>query len=311
MSMKIIDIRNRPAFLHDFYGARAGTPEFDTAKWLNQRVGSKDTTHFIRSQTLEGYLSEIREAGIDKATVIGRDTPGIKNLNEEIADLVSGRHELIGVGSVDPQRIGTEGAVAEAERAVKGLGLAAINLEPGFLSPAIAFDDPALLPIYDALQSWNVPVFLMSGPTTPDLRFNDPAAVGRVARAFPQLPIVVHHGLWPHVNEIIGVAFRYANVHIVPDMYIFLPGGGLYVEAANGFLRDQLLFGSSHPFRAMRQSVDDYAALGFKSDVLDRVFYENARRVLKLPEGAALARSAGASKRARKGKSQHLEGQRS
>lgn len=281
MSTKIIDIRNRPAFLHDFYGARTGTPEFEIAKWLNQRVGSKDTTHFVRSQTLDGYLAEIRDAGIDKATVIGRDTPGIKNLNDEIADLVAGHDELIGVGSVDPQRIGTEGAVREAERAVKTLGLAAINLEPGFLAPALAFDDPALLPIYDALQSWSVPVFLMSGPTTPDLRFNDPAAVGRVARAFPNLSIVVHHGLWPHVNEIIGVAFRYANVFIVPDMYIFLPGGSLYVEAANGFLQDQLLFGSSHPFRAMRQSVEDYAALGFKSRVLDLVFYENAKRLLK------------------------------
>lgn len=27
------------------------------------------------------------------------------------------------------------------------------------------------------------------------------------------------------------------------DMYIFLPGSPLYVEAANGFLADQLLFG--------------------------------------------------------------------
>lgn len=306
MSRKIIDIRNRPAFLHDFYGARAGIPEFETAQWLNRRVGSKDAMHFVRSQTQEGFLAEIRDAGINKATVIGRDTPAIKNLNDEIADLVVGHDELVGVGSVDPQRIGTQGAVDEAERAVKKLGLQAINLEPGFLSPAIHFDDPLLLPIYDALQSWNVPVFLMSGPTTPDLRFNDPAAIGRVARGFPRLPIVVHHGLWPHVNEIIGVAFRYANVHIVPDMYIFLPGGSLYVEAANGFLRDQLLFGSSHPFRAMRQSIDDYAALGFKSDVLDLVFYENARRLLRLSD-VPPARSASARRGPRKGAATHSD----
>ena len=80
----------------------------------------------------------------------------------------------------------------------------------------------------------------------------------------------------------IGVAFRYENVHLVPDMYIFQPGGSLYVEAANGFLRDQLLFATSYPFRAMRQTVDDFLNLGFKDEVLDGVLYRNAERVLKL-----------------------------
>jgi hypothetical protein len=65
MAGRIVDIRNRPAFLHDFYGARRGTPEFDTAKWLNARTGSKDPEHFVRSQSVDGYLDEIHSAGID------------------------------------------------------------------------------------------------------------------------------------------------------------------------------------------------------------------------------------------------------
>jgi predicted TIM-barrel fold metal-dependent hydrolase len=282
MTQRIIDIRSRPALLHDFYGAREGTAEFDTATWLNRRVGSEEPTHFARSQTLNGYLNEVRSAGVWKSVVIGRDTPAIQNLNDEIFSLTSPHDELVGVGSVDPQRLGVKGAIEEAGRAVETLGLRAINLEPGFGGEAVHFDDPIYLPIYDALQSWGVPVFLMSGPTTPDLKFNDPATVARVARAFPKLQIVVHHGFWPHVNEIIGVAFRYANVTIVPDMYIFLPGGKLYVEAANGFLRDQLAFGSSFPFRAIGQSIRDYQALGFKDDVLEAVLFENANRLLSL-----------------------------
>lgn len=282
MPRTIIDIRNRPAFLHDFYGARRGTPEFETAVWLNGRTGAADVEHFVRSQTPDGFLQEIRRAGIAAAVVIGRDTPAIRNDNDEIATLAASAPELVGVGSVDPHRLGVEGAVAEAERAVKELGLRAINLEPGFGAPARAFDDPLLLPVYDALQDWDVPVFLMSGPTTPDLAFNDPSAIGRVARAFPRLQVVVHHGAWPRVDEIIGVAFRYANVTLVPDMYIFQPGGRLYVEAANGALADQLAFGSSHPFRPMAQSVEDYARLGFRDDVLEKVFFRTASRLLKI-----------------------------
>jgi len=112
-----------------------------------------------------------------------------------------------------------------------------------------------------------------------------------VAAAFPELKIVCFHGFWPYVNEIIGVAFRHANVFIVPDMYLFLPGGGLYVEAGNGFLRDQLLFGTSYPFRAMKQTVDDFLALGWKDEVLDLILHENAERVLGL-QTEALVRHA-------------------
>lgn len=282
MSRKIIDLRSRPAFLHDFYGATPGTPGFDAARWLNRRVGAHDDSHFTRSHTLDGFLADVREAGITAAAIIGRDTPGVSTSNDRVHELVAGRPELIGVGSVDPVRQGTAAAVAEAGRAVTALGLKGINLEPGFLDPAIPFDDPSLLPVYDACDQLKVPVFLMTGPTTPDPRFNDPAPVGRIARSFPGLNIVIHHGFWPHVADIIGIAFRYPNVHIVPDMYLFLPGSRLYVEAANGFLRDQLLFGTSFPFRPMKQTVDDFLKLGFDGAVLDGLLFDNARRLLAL-----------------------------
>ena len=282
MTKRIIDIRNRPAFLHDFYGARRGTPEFDAAKWLNARTGSKDPEHFTRSQSETGYLDEIRSAGIDFAVLIGRDTPAIKNDNDQIASLVSRHPELVGIGSVDPDRLGPAAAVVEAERAVKTLGLRGINLEPGFGAPPRHFDDQVFHPVYEALEAWRTPVFLMTGPTTPDLAYNNPDAIGRVARSHPRLPIVVHHGAWPRVNEIIGIAFRCANVTLVPDMYIFQPGGALYVEAANGALSEQIAFGSSFPFRAMAQSIADYERLDFRDDVRERLFFANAAGLLGL-----------------------------
>ena len=277
----IIDLRNRPAFLHEFYGARKDTDGYATALWLNARTGSQAPEHFVRSQSEDGYLAEIRASGFRASVVIGRDTPAIRNDNDEIHALVSRHPELIGAGSVDPQRLGRR-AVDEAERAVKQLGLKAINLEPGFGAPAIAFDDPLLFPVYEALTEWNVPVFLMTGPTTPDLAFNNPDAIGRVARRFANLQIVVHHGAWPRAAEIIGVAFRYANVTLVPDMYIFQPGGQLYIEAANGALADQVAFGTSYPFRAMKQSAENYQRLGFSDAALEKVMFANANRLLSL-----------------------------
>ncbi len=282
MKTQIVDMRSRPSFLHDFYGATPGTAEYDVVKWLNRRVGSKNDEHFTRSKTIEGFVEEIREAGITAAVIVGRDTPGIKHSNDQIKEITGGHNELVGIGSVDPHSLGIKAAVAEVERAVKKLGLKGINVEPGFGNPPMKADDPLLYPIYDACDQLGVPVCIMSGPTSPSLELTDPAPVGRVARAFPKLAIVCYHGFYPYVNEIIGVAFRYENVCVVPDMYIFCPGGSLYVEAANGFMKDQFMFGSSYPFRAMGQSVEDYRKLGFRDEVMGQVFYENAKRVLKL-----------------------------
>lgn len=279
---KIIDLRSRPSFLHDFYGATPGTKEYEVAKWLNRRVGSKHDEHFIRSHTQEGFIAEVRESGITTAVVVGRDTPGLSIPNDRIREITSPYRELIGIASVDPQTQGVTAALAEVERAIKQLGLRGVNVEPGFGNPPVAADDAQFLPIYDACAQLGVPVFIMSGPTTPNLEHTDPAPIGRIARQFPSLPIVVYHGCYPYVNEIIGVAFRYENVHVVPDMYLFQPGSNLYVEAANSFMHDQLLFATSYPFRAMRQTVDDFLNLGFKEEVLDHVLYKNAERVLKL-----------------------------
>lgn len=282
MAKKVIDMRSRPSFLHDFYGKTPGTPEYEVVKWLNGRVGSKNVEHFTHSKDVSSFVKEIKATGIKASVIVGRDTPGIKHSNDEIHLLVKGRKVLVGVGSIDPHRWGVRAAVKEVERAVRVLGLKAINVEPGFGNPPRSCDDPMLFPIYDACDQLGVPVSIMSGPTAPSLDTVRPAAVGHVAKSFPNLSIICYHGFYPFVNEIVGVAFRWPNVYIVPDMYIFTPGGGLYVEAANGCLRKQILYGSSYPFRPMAQSIKDYRSLGFNEGVIDDVMYGNASRVLKL-----------------------------
>ena len=275
-------MRSRPAYLHDFFGATPGTAAFETAKWLNRRVGSQDDIHFQRSYTLEGYLKEIADAGVNKAIVVGRETPGLTINNDEIAALVGQSDLLVGLGSVDIQTRGEKDTIAEINRAINTFGFRAINIEPGFGEPALQADNPVFYPVYEECLHFDVPVCLMSGPTTPDFDYAHPNAVARLARRYPQLKIICFHGYYPYVNEIVGAAFRYDNIYLVPDMYIFQPGSQLYVEAANSFLADQLLFGSSYPFREMKQSVEDFAALGFKESVLDKVLYQNAERLLKI-----------------------------
>ncbi len=278
---QVIDMRLRPPFLHRFFGAETGTDEFALVEWVNRRVGARPGDAFSSYRDVADVVGGMDRAGIGLGVVVGRSTPTVRVSNDAVAGLVGeAKGRLVGVGSVDPQALGRDGAVAEARRAVDGLGLVGINLDAGFYETAVRADDESLMPVYEACLALGVPAFVMSGPTTPDLAFNDPLAIDRVAGVFPGLRIVVCHGCYPRIDEMIGVAFRRENVFVSPDMYVFAPGGGRYVEAARGFLGDQLVFGSSFPFRPMAQSVADFRALGLPAEVEAKVMGGNATRAL-------------------------------
>lgn len=285
----VIDMRCRPAFLHRFFGAEPGTPEFDTVRWMNRRLGSSDVDHFTRSRDLPSLVAELDDAGIARAVVVARSTPTVRVLNDEVAALArQSEGRLIGVASVDPLHLGREGALMEGRRAVTTLGLAGINFDTGFYATGLRADDERLMPLYQLCAELRVPAFVMSGPTTPDLRLNDPLAVDVVARAFPSLSIVCCHGFWPNIEGMLSVAFRNENVFVSPDMYVFAPGGGRYIEAANGFLAGQLLFGTSYPFRPLAQSLQDFLALGLSATAQRRAMWDTPAALFGLAASSAV-----------------------
>lgn len=279
----VVDMRARPSFLHSFFGADPESDAFETVRWMNRRLGSTDIDHFTHARDLPSFCRELDRANIDVAVMVGRSTPSVRISNDLLATLSresGGR--LLGVGSVDPQLFPGQLTAAEAERCLKELKLVGVNVDPAFLAEPISHDDAALFPIYEVCAAAGAPVFMMSGPTTPDLRRNDPLAVDRVARAFPTLAIVCCHAFYPRIDEMIGVAFRNENVFVSPDMYLFAPGGARYADAAKGFLADQLLFGSSYPFRPLAQSVSELLSLGLDEERVEKIAWRNSARLLRL-----------------------------
>ena len=281
----IVDLRNRPSWLHKFFGSTPGTPEYDVVRWLNKRVGSLDVDHFTKSPDMKNFLAEMDAASISTAVMVARSTPTVRVSNIDVAEAArESNGRLLGVASVDVQQLGLQKALSQADHAITKLGHRGLNIDAGFYETALKADDRTLFPLYELCQSLNVPAFILSGPTTPDLTLNDPTAIDRVAAQFPKLQIVVCHGCYPHVDAMIAVAFRRENVFVSPDMYMFSPGGKLYIEAANGFMQDQYLFGTSYPFRPMRQSVSDLRAIGLTPMALEKASFRNACRLLKLDE---------------------------
>lgn len=175
-------------------------------------------------------------------------------------------------------------AVADVDIAITKLGLKGITIEPGFHQPALHADNPRFYPVYQRCQELGAIVaFTISGLLGPDLSYSNPEAVDRVAADFPNLKIVVAHAFWPWVTQSCGIAFRRPNIYLLPDAYgIGMPGYTHWVDAANIYMQDRLLFGSSFPVLGVEQAIEGYSALPYKPGVMEKVLYRNAAELLGL-----------------------------
>lgn len=284
----IIDFRGRPP-----------TPEYMTyfdasrVEWIAERVGAKGLSQAFLDVSLDGFFKEMEGAGIDYTVALGRNSPemmvGERRFaagiipNSHVLDLQTRfPDKVIGFAGVDVTNK-IHDALAEIDEFVAEKGLKGVFIEPQRSNGHP--DDPSIFPIYERCIALDVPVSIMSGPFAgPDISFSDPARIDAVATRFPSLKIIVGHGCWPYVTEIIAVAFKHANVYVSPDIYHFTPGSEPYIEAANGFMADQLLFGTAYPIRRLKQTVEDFKSLPLKPESLEKALGENARRLLGIEE---------------------------
>lgn len=123
----------------------------------------------------------------------------------------------------------------------------------------------------------------MAGATA-DFTYTAPECLDRVMADFPRLTIFCSQGGWPWVQEIVSLAFRRPNLYLCPDTYLLgLPGTDDYIRAANGFLSDQMLFGTAYPFCPLEEYVSRFRQLPLKPEAMETMLWRNAHRLLAMP----------------------------
>ena len=276
----VIDFRLRPP-LHGFLGTlmyAAG----ERRDGFTRTVGFEPSPA-AQQQDMGLLLAEMDEAGVDRGVVVGRLAGTLGSVaNEDVAAIVADHApRFIGAASIDPTS--RKGACDTITHCV-AQGFKAINIEPGSYPVPLYADDRRLYPIYAHCEDLGVPVIMMVGGTAgPDLSYSDPIRTDRVLADFPKLDVVVAHGGWPWVNEILHVAFRRSNLWLSPDMYFSrMPGWEEYVKAADGFLSDRMLYASSFPFCPVKDYKTWFESLPIRGHNLDKVMGGNAQRLLRL-----------------------------
>ncbi|MFC1940275.1 amidohydrolase family protein [Chloroflexota bacterium] len=277
--MKIIDFR-----------CRIPTPEFN---YVLEAEGGEFFDRFgytkPSSLTMESFFDILKEAGISKIVSASRDIEtarGRKIPLEHIAKMQKLYPEkIIGFGGVDCLK--GYGAIKDIEKAAE-LGLKGIMIDPNLCS--VLSNDKRLYPIYARCQQLGMPIIITCVGMVNSLRYAQLLPVAEVMEDFSELTVIVGH-TWPRIIDAIAMSARYPNFFFEVSGYFTYPGCEQLINALDhGLVSDHMLFASAFPVSPNLQRVverfKEFYSKVRHPEVLEKILYGNAMRILKLDENA-------------------------
>ena len=282
----IIDARVRPPY-KSFQLVLASAPGARPSVKRSPLISGYERPQSMVQKSLELFIAEMDEAGVDKGILVGRQAGHRIVSNDDIAELRDRYQDRFPVALAGINGSDVVAAVEEIERTIKGMKFKGIAVDPGWWVPPLYVDNKRIYPIYAKCAELGGVLYLtcslMQGP---DISYAEPARIQRVANDFPTLKIVVVHGAFPFTNEMLGVMIANSalgNLWVLPDFFQFIPGfAGAHdwVDAANHYLSDRMLYASSYPVRPLKQSLEEFGRFSYESDVLENLLAKNAAKLL-------------------------------
>ena len=274
--MKVIDFRFRPNTKETLSGIA-------NSKMFKGLCASIDFSKML-PQTLQEVVDDLDKYNVETAVITGRDcetTYGSKSNNNSVIDFIKEYPDkFVGFYGLDPHK-GMR-AIRDLNHAVKELGFKGAAIDP-YLA-RIYVNDAKYYPFYAKCCELDVPIIITTGPATlvPNAVIDHvaPRYIDFVARDFPELKLIISHGGYPWVNEMIFVVQRNQNVYMEMSEYEMFPQSESYIQAANTVISDKILYASAHPFQDFKETLRVYEKLAFTDDVREKIMYKNAANLL-------------------------------
>lgn len=279
------------------YGCRPPVPEFaqtgssHLTRYRSIYASSERAVGDRDAHTLADLIAMYDGVGAEHVVVKARDletTFGWRISNEDVAKFCKDNGpRFIGFAGVDPHKGMT--AVRELETAVRDLGLRGLNLQ--CFEHKLAINDKRLYPLYAKCVELDIPVNLHTSinfSTATLMEYGRPILLDEVMVHFPDLRVCAAPPGFPWVHELIGVAWRHANVHIglvaVRPKYLNVAGSGYepLLQYGRTILQDRIIFGSSYPMMPIERTVREVEELPLDETVKRKWLYDNAKRFLRI-----------------------------
>ena len=288
MMMPIIDMRLRPPIPAWTKGS-----VFRTAMHYPRNLVSFKGPRSAWLESLDLLFEEMDSANIKYGVLMGRAASGAGNLggvdNRDIVEAVAKWPDrFLGFLGIDLEAIPQ--GLAEVREYARATNVKGISIEPGSGVRPRWSDDESLDPIYEIAQEFDLPVSislsgLLSALGGHDISWSRPVSIQRAAQKYPKVKFIVSHAAWPYAEEMVVVALACPNIYVSPDLYgatVGMIGADTYVKGANMFLEDRTLFGSAYPTKDIQEAVRDFLALGYRQDIIPKIMWGNAAKLLKI-----------------------------
>lgn len=236
---------------------------------------------------LEDYIEALDRHSIEKAVFCGRQVVEGGDLvrgitNDYVAECVERYPDrIVGFAGIDPTD-DIMGTLDEIERSTVELGLSGISIYPTTESEPVdrLYHHRRAYPIYTKAVELDVPISVTVGPNIGEVgKSHDPHPIATIATDFPDLTIVCAHASWPTPTAFVNLAYKHENVYLDGSIYQFFPGAEPFLEAAKELIEDKVLWASAFPFGPL-SDVHRLEEYGFNDEVLKKICYDNAARVL-------------------------------
>jgi predicted TIM-barrel fold metal-dependent hydrolase len=284
--MKAIDVHVHPS-----------TAAFDRKRLWGKEIAEYISKYYgveYKVKTDEEMAQDFRELDL-KAILIGWDTQSVSgtdtsNTNDEVARLIKKFPDVFigGWAMIDPWK--GKAAVIELERCVKELGLMGLKFQQAL--QAFFPNDHRFYPLYEKCLELKIPVSFHTGTTGAGagmpggggirLKYTRPIYIDDIAADFPELTIIMIHPAWPWYEEQTAVLLHKGNVFA--DLSGWAPKYFPEVirKEVNGRLQDKFMYGSDYPEIPPKRWLQEFEGGGYKPEVIEKVLYKNAQRILKL-----------------------------
>lgn len=177
------------------------------------------------------------------------------------------------------------------EGSVRGL-----KLYPGY-EPFYPFDSK-LEPVYALAEEFNVPVMVHSGDTYDPkgkVKYAHPLHIDDVAVDHPNVNFVICHIGNPWIRDCMEVVYKNKNVYTdisglvlgdFTDRFERYMRQQLHDMLLYGVEADNVLFGTDWPISSMESYLEFMEEIKLPAKEMDKIMYENAARLFKLPVSA-------------------------
>jgi predicted TIM-barrel fold metal-dependent hydrolase len=281
---RLIDYSSRPPIAEISLAPATHLQNYD-------RVYAHPADSPAEGDALGRYIATYDALAAEHVVIKARDlqsTFGVKLANESVAAFCRDHGpRYIGFAGVDPHK--GMAAVRELEHAVRSLGLRGLNLQ--CFEHKLAINDKLMYPLYAKCIELDIPVNVHCGinfSTQSSMAYGQPYLLDEVMTHFPELRVCAAPPGWPWVHELIGVAWKHANVMIglvfVKPKLLAVPdsGYGPLLQYGRTLLRDRIIFGSGFPRLSPARALREIDELGLPDDVRERWLYGNAKAFLRL-----------------------------